>query len=179
MTWLRAPFLFLWVTPTVRRGRLHQLQQEDAEATAGWASSKTDDLLAKYDAFVGSYRRRLWLLVRWRLLGSGALYAVYCATQLLQPVLLRGVVRAVEEGRADGASFAVGIGLAGVVGSMAKEQQLFLNFRLGSVFNNSSQPTYRHRTANMPSSHVQAMSLHAYIHAPCSNVLSHGSLLYK
>jgi ABC-type multidrug transport system fused ATPase/permease subunit len=99
---------------------------------ASWTSAKTDDLLAWYDAAQGGYQRRLWLLVRWRLLGSGVLYGFYCATQLLQPVLLRRIVLAVEEGRPDGAWFAVAIGVAGVLGSLAKEQQLFINYTLGS-----------------------------------------------
>ena len=127
--------LFLWVTPAVRRGWRVPLSQDDASACAGWATRSTEALLAWYDEQDASlsYRRRLWLLVRWRLVGSGVMYAIFVASQLAQPLLLQRIVRAVaahEQG--EGMWLAVLVGLNGVAGSLAKEQQLFATFCLGA-----------------------------------------------
>ena len=125
MRLLRAPFFFWWVTPHVRRGWRHELQQPDAATAAAWAAPQTEILLAWSDQQEGTYARRLWLRVHRRLIGSGALYAFYCGTQLLQPFLLRRVVQSVEAGgTTDGVGLALSVGAAGVLGSLAKEQQV-------------------------------------------------------
>ena len=129
--WSRLPFLFMWMTPLVRRGWSTQLEAPDIDI-ARWISPKCSDLIDWYDTQQGSYRRRAWSLVRWRLLCSGLLFVVYVATQLAQPLLLRRLVQAVESNSSDGLWSAFAIGGCGILGSVCKEQQLFTNFLLGA-----------------------------------------------
>ena len=97
-----------------------------------WAAPKTDALLARYDSLSGSYRWRLWLMVRGRLAISGGLFGIYIATQVAQPLLLRRTMFAVENDEAHGFAYAIAVGVAGACGSLVKEQQLFINLQLGA-----------------------------------------------
>ena len=97
-----------------------------------WAAPRTEALLAFYDGCEGTYRQRMWRLVRGRLATSALLYAAYCGTQLAQPLLLRGAVRAVQDADPDGWAYALAIGANVVLASLCKEQQLWTQMRLGA-----------------------------------------------
>ena len=129
---MHFPFTFAWVTPLVRRGLRTTLTQEDAAAAMAWAAPRTEALLAFYDGCEGTYRQRMWRLVRGRLATSALLYAAYCGTQLAQPLLLRGAVRAVQDADPDGWAYALAIGANVVLASLCKEQQLWTQMRLGA-----------------------------------------------
>lgn len=118
-----------------------------------------DELVARYDALGGSlgagetararaddgvgaeaddvervrlsYRARMWRLSAPQLVASGLLYGFYSATQLAQPLLIRGLVESVRDGTEEGAWWAVGIALAAVSGSVAKENALAVNHAVG------------------------------------------------
>ena len=122
---------FSWVTPLVRRGWSTPLTSADLDA-ARWAIPSTDELLARYEAGAGNYKKRVWHMIRRRLALSGLLFFVYCATQIAQPLLLRQIVIAVQSDEANGLWCAFAIGGCGIIGSMAKEAQLFTNFQLGA-----------------------------------------------
>ena len=94
---MHFPFTFAWVTPLVRRGLRTTLTQEDAAAAMAWAAPRTEALLAFYDGCEGTYRERMWRLVRGRLATSALLYAAYCGTQLAQPLLERATRRLERE----------------------------------------------------------------------------------
>ena len=130
---MHFPFTFAWVTPLVRRGLRTTLTQEDAAAAMAWAAPRTEALLAFYDGCEGTYRERMWRLVRGRLATSALLYAAYCGTQLAQPLLLRGAVRAVQDADPDGWAYALAIGANVVLASLCKEQQLWTQMRLSLI----------------------------------------------
>eukprot|EP00793_Prasinoderma_coloniale_P001418 PRCOL_00005193-RA len=77
------------------------------------------------------YRRRMWQLAAGRLLGSGVLFAYYAASQLAQPLLIRGLVESVRDRTDAGAAYAAAVALAAVTGSVAKENALAANHAVG------------------------------------------------